>query len=190
MPVAGGTRPASGFDAKIARWVGGFPLRPPKSAVLVGGSGGKWRRLAPVFLGEFQHALDDKGRLIIPARFRDGLGERFIVTRGLDQCLFAYPEAEWQVLESRLKSLPLTKADARAFVRFLFSGAYECEPDRQGRIMLPAGLRQYAGLEKDVAVIGVSTRVEIWAAERWAGYVAKAGESFGQIAENLEGLGL
>src|SRR5690606_24148624 len=143
-----------------------------------------------MFLGEFQHALDDKGRLTIPAKFREGLGPRFIVTRGLDHCLFVYPPAEWQELEARLKSLPLTKADARAFVRFRFSGACECEPDRQGRIMLPPGLRQYAGLEKEAVVIGVSTRVEIWAAERWAGYVAQAGESFGEIAENLEGLGL
>src|SRR5690606_39701742 len=109
----------------------------------VGESGGDWSRM---FLGEFQHALDDKGRLTIPAKFREGLGPRFIVTRGLDHCLFVYPPAEWLVLGARLKSLPLTKADARAFVRFLFSGACECEPDRQGRIMLPPGLRQYAGL--------------------------------------------
>ncbi len=143
-----------------------------------------------MFVGEFQHALDEKGRITIPARFREGLGDRFIVTRGLDSCLFVYPMAEWQLLEARLKSLPLTKADARAFVRFLFSGAYECELDRQGRIMLPAVLRQYAGLEKDAVVIGVSTRVEIWSADRWASYVAASEASFGEIAENLEGLGL
>lgn len=143
-----------------------------------------------MFLGEYQHTLDDKGRLTIPARFRDGLGERFVITRGLDNCLFAYPETEWQVLEGRLKTLPLTKADARAFVRFLFSGAGECELDRQGRVMLPAVLRQHAGLEKDVVVIGVSNRVEIWSADRWAQYVEQAEGSFEDIAENLEGLGL
>ncbi|MBO8142083.1 MAG: division/cell wall cluster transcriptional repressor MraZ [Firmicutes bacterium] len=141
-----------------------------------------------MFLGEFQHALDDKGRLTIPARFREGLGQRFVVTRGLDGCLFVYPQAEWQVLESRLKALPLTRGDARAFVRFLFSGACECELDRQGRVMLPPPLREYAGLEKDVVVIGVSNRVEIWAAARWAGYVDKAAQSFAEIAEKLEGL--
>lgn len=143
-----------------------------------------------MFLGEFQHTLDDKGRLTIPARFRDGLGERFIVTRGLDNCLFAYPASEWQVLESRLKSLPLTKADARAFVRFLFSGAAECELDKQGRVMVPAPLREHARLDKDVVVIGVSNRVEIWSKDRWEGYVEQAEQSFEDIAENLEGLGL
>lgn len=143
-----------------------------------------------MFLGEFQHTLDDKGRLTIPARFRDGLGERFIVTRGLDNCLFAYPASEWQVLESRLKTLPLTKADARAFVRFLFSGAAECELDRQGRVMLPPTLREHARLDKDVVVIGVSNRVEIWSKDRWEGYVEQAEESFEDIAEKLEGLGL
>lgn len=143
-----------------------------------------------MFLGEFQHTLDDKGRLTIPAKFRDGLGSRFIVTRGLDGCLFAYPLAEWQVLEARLKTLPLTKADARAFVRFLFSGAAEGELDRQGRITLPQSLREYAKIDKDVVVVGVSNRVEIWAKESWEQYVAQAETSFEDIAESLEGLGL
>lgn len=143
-----------------------------------------------MFLGEFQHTLDDKGRLTIPARFREGLGERFIVTRGLDNCLFAYPMSEWQVLESRLKTLPLTKADARAFVRFLFSGAAEGELDKQGRVMLPPALRTHARLDKEVVVIGVSNRVEIWAKEVWEAYVEQAESSFEDIAENLEGLGL
>jgi len=143
-----------------------------------------------MFLGEYQHTLDDKGRLTVPARFREGLGERFVVTRGLDNCLFAYPHTEWQVLESRLKTLPLTKGDARAFVRFLFSGATECELDRQGRVMLPPTLREHAGLEKDVVVIGVSTRVEIWSQDRWSRYVEQAEQSFEDIAESLEGLGL
>lgn len=143
-----------------------------------------------MFLGEFQHTLDDKGRLTIPAKFRDGLGQRFIVTRGLDNCLFAYPLAEWQVLESRLKTLPLTKADARAFVRFLFSGATEGELDKQGRVMLPQSLREHAKIDKEVVVIGVSNRVEIWAKEVWRSYVEQAEASFEDIAENLEGLGL
>lgn len=143
-----------------------------------------------MFLGEFQHTLDDKGRLTIPAKFRDGLGPRFIVTRGLDGCLFAYPLSEWQVLESRLKTLPLTKADARAFVRFLFAGAAEGELDRQGRVRLPPSLREYAKIEKDVVVVGVSNRVEIWSKEVWESYMVEAASSFEEIAENLEGIGL
>lgn len=143
-----------------------------------------------MFLGEYQHTMDDKGRLTIPARFREGLGDNFVVTRGLDNCLFAYPRTEWQVLESRLKTLPLTKGDARAFVRFLFSGATECELDRQGRVMVPQPLREHGQIEKDVVVIGVSNRVEIWAKERWERYVVQAEQSFEEIAENLEGLGL
>lgn len=152
----------------------------------MGQSGVSWS----LFLGEFQHTLDDKGRLTIPARFREGLGDSFVVTRGLDGCLFAYPLSEWQVLESRLKSLPLTRKDARAFVRFLFSGASECELDKQGRIMIPQTLREHAKLDKDVVVIGVSNRVEFWAKEQWEQYMTQAEGSFEAIAENLEGLGL
>lgn len=138
-----------------------------------------------MFMGEYKHNIDTKGRVIVPAKFRDALGEVFVVTRGLDQCLFAYPMTEWRLLENKLKKLPLTKKDARAFTRFFFSGAVECEVDKQGRINLPAPLRKYANLERGCAVIGVSNRVEFWAEENWTSYVEESEESFAEIAENM-----
>ncbi|MEG6616420.1 division/cell wall cluster transcriptional repressor MraZ [Peptococcaceae bacterium 1198_IL3148] len=138
-----------------------------------------------MFMGEYSHTIDTKGRLIIPARFREGLGDRFIVTKGLDNCLFVYPQDEWAALEQKLKSLPFTKADARAFVRFFFSGAGECELDKQGRILIPANLRAYAQLSKDVMVLGVSSRVEIWSKDLWDEYNNTAAENFAEIAEKL-----
>lgn len=143
-----------------------------------------------MFMGEYHHTLDAKGRLIVPARFRDGLGETFVVTRGLDHCLFAYPMDEWKSVEEKLRALPLTKADARSFVRFFFSGAIECELDKQGRIMVPQNLREYAKIDKDVVAVGVSTRVELWSAERWTEYVEDASESFEEIAESIVDLGI
>ncbi len=136
-------------------------------------------------MGEYQHNIDTKGRIIVPSKFRDGLGEQFVVTRGLDQCLFAYPMNEWHQLEEKLKKLPLTKKDARAFTRFFFSGAVECELDKQGRINIPAPLRKYAGIEKECAVIGVSNRVEFWAENKWNEFVDVSEESFAEIAENM-----
>ncbi|MDB5083425.1 MAG: cell division/cell wall cluster transcriptional repressor MraZ [Bacilli bacterium] len=143
-----------------------------------------------MFMGEFQHNIDDKGRLIIPAKFRESLGEDFVVTRGLDQCLFVYPQSEWEILEGKLKTLPLTRADARAFSRFFFSGATEGEFDKQGRVTLPTHLRDYAGLQKDCVVIGVSNRVEIWSKEAWGDYSLDAADSFAAIAEKLVDLDL
>jgi len=136
-------------------------------------------------MGEYNHNVDTKGRMIVPAKFRDELGDSFIVTRGLDKCLFAYPMNEWKIIEEKLKTLPLTKKDARAFTRFFFSGAIECEVDKQGRINIPSSLRTYADLEKECVVIGVSERVEIWAKESWTSYVEDSEESFSDIAENL-----
>lgn len=141
-------------------------------------------------MGEYQHSLDDKGRIIVPAKFREGLDGRCVVTRGLDQCLFLYPGAEWERLEEKLKQLPLTKGDARAFVRFFFSGATDVELDKQGRIMIPANLREYAGLTKDVVAIGVSTRVELWSKDIWEKYMAEAESSFEAIAEKIVDLGI
>lgn len=138
-----------------------------------------------MFLGEYQHSIDDKGRIIIPAKFRDALGPDFIVTRGLDHCLFVYPRAEWSQLEQRMKSLPSMAANARAFTRLLFAGACECEWDKQGRVNVPAHLRDYARLEKDCVVIGVSTRVEIWDKATWEQYSMQSQESFHEIAEKL-----
>ncbi|SDQ63131.1 MraZ protein [Virgibacillus subterraneus] len=138
-----------------------------------------------MFMGEFQHNIDTKGRIIVPAKFREGLGDNFVVTRGLDKCLFAYPMDEWKLLEEKLKKLPLTKKDARAFTRFFFSGAVECEVDKQGRINIPQPLRNYAVLDKECVVIGVSNRIEFWANENWEDYFNDSEESFSEIAENL-----
>lgn len=138
-----------------------------------------------MFMGEFQHNIDTKGRIIVPAKFREGLGDIFVLTRGLDQCLFAYPMNEWRILEEKLKKLPLTKKDARAFTRFFFSGAVECEVDKQGRINIPAPLRKYAQLEKECVVIGVSNRIEFWANDEWEDYFEDSEESFAEIAENM-----
>ncbi|MGY3714017.1 division/cell wall cluster transcriptional repressor MraZ [Sutcliffiella cohnii] len=138
-----------------------------------------------MFMGEYHHTIDAKGRMIIPAKFRENLGEAFVLTRGLDHCLFGYPMSEWTNVEEKLKELPLTKKDARAFTRFFFSGASECELDKQGRVNISSPLLQYAGLEKECVVIGVSNRIEIWSKEKWEGYVEESEDSFAEIAENL-----
>ena len=138
-----------------------------------------------MFTGEYQHTLDGKGRVIIPSKLRDGLGDRFVITRGLDQCLFVYPNSEWVRLEQKLKQLPFTQKDSRAFSRFFFSGAMELEADKQGRILIPNNLREYAGIEKDVMFIGVSNRVEIWNEEAWKGYFDQANENYEELAEKL-----
>ena len=142
-----------------------------------------------MFLGEYQHSLDSKGRIIVPSKFREELGARFIATKGLDNCLFLYPMEEWKIIEEKLRALPFTRADVRSFARFFFSGAAELEIDRQGRILLPPNLREYAGIEKDLTIIGVGARVEIWANEKWAPYNQTAQSSYEVIAENLVGLG-
>lgn len=138
-----------------------------------------------MFMGEFHHSVDDKGRMIVPAKFRENLGSSFVLTRGLDQCIFAYPRAEWTQLEQKLKALPFTKADARAFTRFFFSGACEVDLDKQGRIVLPSNLRTFANLTKECVVLGVSSRVEIWDQSIWESYYAKSEESFNEIAESI-----
>ena|SRR5690554_557842 len=138
-----------------------------------------------MFMGEFHHTIDDKGRMIIPAKFREELGSTFVVTRGMDKCLFVYPEEEWKQLEQKLKTLPFTKKDARAFTRFFFSGATESELDKQGRVNIPSTLRNYATLEKECVVIGVSSRVEIWSKSVWEEYFAESEESFSEIAEGI-----
>ena len=136
-------------------------------------------------MGEYQHSIDEKGRITVPAKFREELGEKFLVTRGLDNCLFVYPMEEWKQLEAKLKALPFTRADARAFTRFFFSGATECELDKQGRVNIPASLRHHASLDKDCVVIGVSNRVEIWSRTLWESYSEESAESFNEIAEKI-----
>ena len=143
-----------------------------------------------MFIGEYQHNIDAKGRMIIPSKFREELGISFVVTKGLDNCLFVYSKSEWSNLEAKLKDLPFTNKDARTFVRFFFSGATECEIDKQGRILIPANLRAYASLEKDVVVIGVSTRVEIWSKDKWEEYNSNDNISPDKIAEKMEFLGI
>lgn len=135
--------------------------------------------------GEFRHSVDAKGRLFIPAKLRDELGERFTVTRGLDKCLAIYPEAEWRILEDRIRALPMSRA--RDLQRFFFSSAFDAELDSQGRILLPAGLREYAGLTKDVVIIGAASRAEIWDSARWAAYNDAITEE--RVAEAMEDLG-
>ena len=142
-----------------------------------------------MFIGEYTHALDNKNRIIIPAKFREGLGEKFVLTKGLDGCLYAYPMSEWMILEEKLKKLPLTSKDARAFVRFFFSGANEIEVDKQGRGLIPQNLLEYANLEKEIVSIGVSTRIEIWGKEKWKVY-NDSNIDFDEIAEKMNELNI
>ena len=141
-----------------------------------------------MFMGEYNHTIDAKGRLIVPSKFRESLGDVFVVTKGLDGCLFVYDNEEWNVFEEKLKSLPLTNKDARTFVRFFLAGAAEVEVDNQGRILVPGVLREFAGLKKDVVLIGVASRIEIWDRERFDG--AAVYEDMDEIAEHMAELGL
>lgn len=122
-----------------------------------------------MFMGEYNHTIDAKGRLIVPSKFREKLGDEFVVTKGLDDCLFVYPLDEWANIEAAFRKVPLTNKKARDFVRFFFAGAASCEVDKQGRILLPPSLRAYAGLEKDIVSAGVLNRVEIWDKKKWEG---------------------
>lgn len=141
-------------------------------------------------LGTFQHSLDAKGRITIPAKLRDVLGETFVATQGLDNCIFLYPMPEWQVVEKKICGLPMSRPEARSFQRFFLSGASEMEIDKQGRVVLPSNLRVFAGIEKDIVIIGVGSRIEIWAAEKWAGYNQKAADSYEEMAVGLVDLGI
>lgn len=143
-----------------------------------------------MFTGEYQHSVDGKGRLIMPARFREALGDVFIITKGLDTCLFVYSKDEWKKIEEKLKNLPFTKKDARAFARFFFSGANECEIDKQGRILINGNLRDYAHISKDVVIIGVGTRIEIWSKKRWEEYKSETEENYEELAEKMVELDL
>ncbi len=143
-----------------------------------------------MFMGEYQHALDDKGRITIPAKFREELGASFVVTRGLDHCLFVYSHSDWGILESKLRAMPLSRADARQFMRFFFSGAAESELDKQGRVLLPSNLRNYAQIVRECVVIGVGARVEIWDLETWRSYSSSAADQFSDLASGLVDLDL
>ena len=141
-----------------------------------------------MLMGEYRHSLDTKGRLIMPAKLRQDIGDKFILTKGLDGCLFAFSQTEWNNFEEKLKGLPLSDKNARNFVRFFLSGATECEIDKQGRFLIPTNLRISANLEKDAIIIGVGTRIEIWNKETWE----KCDEeiSADEIVENMANLGI
>ena len=143
-----------------------------------------------MFIGEYEHSVDAKGRVIMPAKLREDIGEKFIVTKGLDGCLFAYSKTEWSNFEEKLKTLPLTNKNARDFVRFFLSGAVECEIDKQGRFLIPNNLREYATLEKEINIMGVGTRIEIWNRESWKKYSSSENISADDIAENMTMLGI
>lgn len=140
-----------------------------------------------MFMGEYQHNIDIKGRLIVPSKFREQLGDQFVITRGLDKCLFVYSLDEWTKVEEKIQTLPLTKKDARSFTRFFFSGASECELDKQGRINIPSNLTSYAELEKETVIVGVASRIEIWSKSEWDKFFDEAEDSFADIAENMIG---
>jgi MraZ protein len=138
-----------------------------------------------VLMGEYHHTIDTKGRLIVPAKFRTELGASFVVTRGLDQCVFGYPLAQWQRIQEQLAHLPTNKKDARAFTRFFYSAATEVTLDKQGRINVPDTLRGFAKLTKECVFVGVSSRIEIWDAPTWTAYMAQSADNFDTLAEDL-----
>ena len=143
-----------------------------------------------MLIGEYEHSLDVKGRLIMPAKLREDMGEKFIITKGLDGCLFGFSQTEWSNFEEKLKTLPLTNKNARDFVRFFLSGAIECEIDKQGRFLIASNLREYAKMEKDVVIIVVGTRLEIWNRNKWKAYNSDENISADEIAENMTMLGI
>ena len=142
-----------------------------------------------MLIGEYEHSLDAKGRLIMPAKLRADIGEKFILSKGLDGCLFAFSMQEWNNFEEKLKSLPLSDKNARSFVRFFLAGATECEIDKQGRFLIPNNLRVIANLEKEAIIIGVGTRLEIWNKEKWQ---TNCDEEISpeEIAEHMSNLGI
>ena len=141
-----------------------------------------------MFMGEYNHTVDPKGRLIVPAKFREQLGDEFVVTKGLDGCLFVYTKEEWHNIEEKFRGISMTSKDARKFSRFFFAGAAALELDKQGRILLPANLREYAGIDKEVVSVGVFSRVEIWSKERYL--ENNDFDDMDEIAEHMAELGI
>lgn len=142
-----------------------------------------------MFMGEYNHTIDAKSRLIIPSKFRESLGDEFVVTKGLDGCLFVFDNTEWTAFEEKLKQLPsMTNPDVRKFIRFFMAGASAVEVDKQGRILIPASLKEHAALEKEVVLIGVGSRVEIWSKERYEGTVTY--DDMEEVALHMSELGL
>ena len=143
-----------------------------------------------MLIGEYEHSLDVKGRLIMPAKLREDIGDNFIITKGLDGCLFGFSLNEWTQFEEKLKSLPLTNKNARDFVRFFLSGAVNSEIDKQGRFLVASNLREYASMEKEVVIIGVGTRIEFWSKDNWKKYNSSDNISADELAENMTMLGI
>lgn len=143
-----------------------------------------------MLIGSYSHGLDPKGRAFVPAKFREDLGDNFIVSQGIGKCLFAFSLDSWNEFTAKLKSLPLTDAAAQRFIRLLFSSATECEPDKQGRIVIPQRLRDYAQMDKEIVVNGVITRAEIWSKENWDKYSEEANEDFEDTLSKLSGFGI
>ncbi|MGI6664128.1 MAG: division/cell wall cluster transcriptional repressor MraZ [Christensenellaceae bacterium] len=143
-----------------------------------------------MLIGEYSHNLDAKGRIFMPAKFREELGQNFIVTRGIGKCLFVFAPEVWEAFTEKLRDLPITNKDAQTFLRLLFAYASECEPDKQGRILLPARLREYGEMEKEVTAIGVMSRVELWANHNWAAYNEQANDEYEETLEKLAELGI
>ena len=143
-----------------------------------------------MFLGEFSHTIDDKGRLTIPAKFRDELESGVVITRGLDGCLWAYGRSEWEALAEKIAKLPTTNPAARNFSRFVFSSAFDSIPDRQGRILLPQNLRDYAGIQNETIVIGVKNKLEIWNPAKWSEVVTAVEQDTEAIVNQLQDLGI
>ncbi len=141
-----------------------------------------------MFIGEYSHTIDAKGRMSIPAKFRADLGEIFYLTKGLDKCIFAFPQNEWEGYKEKVRDFPLSKKNARAFERKFLAGAMECSLDKQGRVNVAQSLRSHAGIVKDVVVIGVGSRIEIWCANAWEEYNNNL--DYEDIAEQMEELGI
>ena len=142
-----------------------------------------------MFIGEYQHSIDAKSRIIIPSKFREELGYKFILTKGLDNCLFIYSMEEWKKFEDKLINLPIASKEARAFVRYFFSSAVECEIDKQGRLTIPQNLREHAKIDKELITIGVMSRVEVWSKQEWVKYDSNS-LGYDEIAEKMAELGI
>ncbi len=148
------------------------------------------KEVSSLLTGEFNHSIDTKGRLIIPSKFRDILGEDFVITKGLDGCLFLYPNNEWKIFEEKLRTLPLTNKNARTFTRYFLGSAVDGGLDKQGRVLISSALREFAGLEKEVVLVGVLERVEIWDKAKWDECNAVVEDNMDDIASQMEELGL
>ena len=143
-----------------------------------------------MFMGQYNHTIDTKGRLIVPSKFRELLGDEFVVSKGMDGCLFVYANDDWTAFEQKLTSLPLINKEARKFARFFLAGASQVEVDKQGRILIASNLREFAGLEKEVVVIGVLNKIEIWSKDKWLKYSEEENNSADEIAEKMSNLGI